>query len=231
MNIFVWLMQNHLMDLRKDPTMAIEKELKKLNDDLLKSCRLTQETISKTSGVLMFFDAQKIQEIIDNNKKIGAFCSSFQEYFSGVINQHQPEDVNSKFISSGIAVNNELKQIADFTAGIAASLLSLNTGISDKYKINISQFTKIFQNIVWDSVISFLKNDMLLAKKTFFRSLELKKICSRMQESLIEAGKTAESAESSELTVLFIVQCIKDIAVHTVNITQTATSGLDEVIS
>ncbi len=211
--------------------MAIEKELKKLNDDLLKSCRLTQETISKTSGVLMFFDAQKIQEIIDNNKKIGAFCSSFQEYFSGVINQHQPEDVNSKFISSGIAVNNELKQIADFTAGIAASLLSLNTGISDKYKINISQFTKIFQNIVWDSVISFLKNDMLLAKKTFFRSLELKKICSRMQESLLEAGKTAGSAESSESTVLFIVQCIKDIAVHTVNITQTVTSGLDGVIS
>ncbi len=211
--------------------MATEKELKKLNDDLLKSCRLTQETISKTSGVLMFFDAQKIQEIIDNNKKIGAFCISFQEYFLAVINQHQPEDVNSKFISSGIAVNIELKQIADLAAGIAASLLSLNTGIPDKYKINISQFAKIFQNIVWDSVISFLKNDMLLAKKTFFRSLELKKICSRMQESLLEAGKTAGSAESSESTVLFVVQCVKDIAVHTVNITQTATSGLDEVIS
>ena len=231
MNIFVWLMQNHLMYLRKDPTMATEKELKKLNDDLLKSCRLAQEAISKTSGVLMFFDAQKIQEIIDNNKKIGAFCIGFQEYFSGVINQHQPEGENLKFISSAISVNIELKQIADLTAGIAASLLSLNTGIPDKYKINISQFAKIFQNIVWDSVISFLRNDMLLAKKTFFRSLELKKICSRMQESLLEAGKTAGSAESSESTVLFIVQCIKDIAVHTVNITQTVTSRLDEVIS
>ena len=45
---------------------------------------------------------------------------------------------------------------------------------------------------------------------------------------MIEAGKTAESAESSESTVLFIVQCIKDIAVHTVNITQAVTAGLDE---
>jgi len=205
MNIFVWLMQNYLMDLRKNLAMAIEKELKKLNDDLLKSCRLAQESISKTSGVLMFFDAQKTQEIIDNNKKIGAFCIGFQEYFSGVIKQHQPEDENLKFISSAISVNIELKQIADLTACIAASLLSLNTGIPDKYKINISQFAKIFQNIVWDSVISFLRNDMLLAKKTFFRSLELKKICSRMQESLLEAGKTTESAESSESTVLFIV--------------------------
>lgn len=198
-------MQNYLMDLRKNLAMAIEKELKKLNDDLLKSCRLAQESISKTSGVLMFFDAQKTQEIIDNNKKIGAFCIGFQEYFSGVIKQHQPEDENLKFISSAISVNIELKQIADLTACIAASLLSLNTGIPDKYKINISQFAKIFQNIVWDSVISFLRNDMLLAKKTFFRSLELKKICSRMQESLLEAGKTTESAESSESTVLFIV--------------------------
>jgi phosphate uptake regulator len=186
MNIFVWLMQNHLLDLRKGSTMATEKELKKLNDVLL---------------------------------------------IASCVKRHQTEDENSKFISSGIAVNNELKQIADLTAGIAASLLSLNTGIPDKYKINISQFAKIFQNIVWDSVMSFLRNDMLLAKKTFFRSLELKKICSRMQESLLEAGKTAGSAESSESTVLFIVQYIKDIAVHTVNITQTVTSGLDEVIN
>ncbi|MFA4934175.1 MAG: hypothetical protein WC574_07095 [Candidatus Omnitrophota bacterium] len=93
------------MDLRKDSRMATEKELKKFNDDLLKSCCLTQEAISKTSGVLMFFDAQKMQETIDNNKKIGVFCNDFQEYFSGVINQHQPEGENSKFIFSGIAVN------------------------------------------------------------------------------------------------------------------------------
>ncbi|MDD5120787.1 MAG: PhoU domain-containing protein [Candidatus Omnitrophica bacterium] len=95
----------------------------------------------------------------------------------------------------------------------------------------MSQFGRIFQNIVWDSVIAFLKNDMLLAKETFFRSLGLKRICSHMQESFLEAGKTAESAESSESTVLFIIQCVKDISAHAVNIAQIVTSKSDEAES
>ena len=107
--------------MRDISIMDIEKELKKLNDDLLKSCRLTQEAISKTSSVLMRFDAQKIQEIVDNSKKIGAVCTASQGYFTDIIKQYQPEGRVLIFISSGISVNIELKQIADLTAGLHAS--------------------------------------------------------------------------------------------------------------
>jgi len=198
----------------------IEKELKKLNEDLLKGCRLTQEAISKTSSVLMRFDAQKIQEIIDNNKKIGVHCVASQEYLTDIIKQYQPEGSVLKFISSGISVNIELKQIGDLTAGIVQSLLSLNTDTPERYKINISQFAKIFQNIVWDSVISFLKQDAGLAKKTILASLELKKICSHMQDDLIEINKKAESTERGETILLFVIQSVGDIAAHTVNIAE-----------
>lgn len=220
MNILVWLLQKHWMDMRDISIMDIERELKKLNEDLLKGCRLAQEAISKTSSVLMRFDAQKIQEIIDNNKKIGALCVASQGYLTDIIKQYQPEGSVLTFISSSISVNIELKQIGDLTAGIAESLLSLNTDIPERYKINISQFAKIFQNIVWDSVISFLKQDAGLAKKTILASLELKKICSRMQEDLIETDRTAESAVRGESALLFIVQCLKDIATHATNIAE-----------
>ena len=220
MNILVWLLQKHWMDMRDISIMDIERDLKKLNDDLLKSCRLTQEAISKTSSILMRFDAQKIQEIIDNNKKIGALCVASQEYLTDIIKQYQPEGSVLTFISSSISVNIELKQIGDLTAGIAESLLSLNTDIPERYKINISQFAKIFQNIVWDSVIAFLKQDAGLAKKTILASLELKKICSRMQDDLIETNKKAETTERGETILLFIIQSVGDIAAHTVNIAE-----------
>ena len=206
--------------MRDISIMDIERDLKKLNDDLLKSCRLTQEAISKTSSVLMRFDAQKIQEIIDNNKKIGALCVASGEYLTNIIKQYQPEGSVLTFISSSISVNIELKQIGDLTAGIAESLLSLNTDIPERYKINISQFAKIFQNIVWDSVIAFLKQDAGLAKKTILASLELKKICSRMQDDLIETNKKAETTERGETILLFIIQSVGDIAAHTVNIAE-----------
>ena len=220
MNILVWLLQKHWMDMRDISIMDIERDLKKLNDDLLKSCRLTQEAISKTSSVLMRFDARKIQEIIDNNKKIGVHCVASQGYLTDIIKQYQPEGSVLTFISSSISVNIELKQIGDLTAGIAESLLSLNTDIPERYKINISQFAKIFQNIVWDSVISFLKQDAGLAKKTILASLELKKICSRMQGDLIETNKKAESTERGETILLFVIQSVGDIAAHTVNIAE-----------
>lgn len=206
--------------MRDISIMDIERDLKKLNDDLLKSCRLTQEAISKTSSILMRFDAQKIQEIIDNNKKIGALCVASGEYLTNIIKQYQPEGSVLKFISSSISANIELKQIGDLTAGIAESLLSLNTDIPERYKINISQFAKIFQNIVWDSVISFLKQDAGLAKKTILASLELRKICSRMQDDLMETNKKSETAERGESILLFVIQSVGDIAAHTVNIAE-----------
>ncbi|RJP27366.1 MAG: hypothetical protein C4533_07865 [Candidatus Omnitrophota bacterium] len=220
MNILAWLLQKHWMVMRDISIMDIERDLKKLNDDLLKSCRLTQEAISKTSSILMRFDAGKIREIIDNNKKIGALCVASGEYLTNIIKQYQPEGSVLTFISSSISVNIELKQIGDLTAGIAESLLSLNTDIPERYKINISQFAKIFQNIVWDSVIAFLKQDAGLAKKTILASLELKKICSRMQDDLIETNKKAETTERGETILLFIIQSVGDIAAHTVNIAE-----------
>ena len=196
----------------------IDKELQKLNDDLLQICRLTQGAIRKTSGVLMCFDVEKTQEIIDNNKKISVLSVTYEDYFTSIVRQYQHDGNASKLISSSINISSELKQITDLTAGIAESLLSLNTNIPDKDKINISQFAIIFQNIVWDSVISFLKQDTALAKKTVLTSLTLKKICSRRQDELIETNKTAESTVRGETVLLFIIQSVRDIATHTVNI-------------
>jgi len=132
--------------------------------------------------------------------------------------QYQPVGDVLTFLSSGINVNIELKQIANLNAGIAESLSSFNADISDRYKVTVSQFTIFFQNIVWDSVISFLKQDAELAKKTVKTSLALKKICSRMQNDLITANKTAESTAKEGTILLFIIQNVKDIAEHAVNI-------------
>lgn len=221
MNILVWLLQNHFMNMRDIP-IDIEKELRKLNDDLLKGCRLTQEAISKTSSVLMCFDAQKIEVITDNNKKIGVHCVDFVGHFSGIIEQHKPEGAVLKLLSSGIGICVELKEISDLTAGIAKSLPNLDTKIPERYQINISQFAKIFQNITWDSVISFLKQDRELARKTILASLELKKICNRARRDLFETAQISESAAKSNSVLLFIIQCIEDVAMHTVNIAQYA---------
>jgi len=198
--------------------MDIDRELKRLNEDLLKSCHLTQDVIKKTSSVLIRFDAQKIQEIIDDNKKIEALCVNSEEHLSNIIKQYQPKGSVLAFISASINVTAELKHISNLTAGIAESLLSFNTDISDRYKINISQFAIFFQNIVWDSVISFLKQDAESAKKAVTTSLALKKICSRMQDDLIAANKTAESTAKERTILLFIIQNVRDIAEHAVNI-------------
>ncbi len=198
--------------------MDIDRELKRLNEHLLKSCRLTQDVIKKTSNALIRYDIQKIKEIIDDNKKIGVLCVDSEEHLSNVIKQYQPEGSVLAFISAGINVNIELKQIADLTAGIAESLLSFNTDISDRYKINISQFAIFFQNIVWDSVLSFLKQDAELSKKTVLTSLALKKICNRIQNDLIAANKIVESNAKERAILLFIIQNVRDIADHAVNI-------------
>ncbi len=198
--------------------MDIDRELKRLNEDLLKSGHLTQDVIKKTTSVLIRFDAQKIQEIIDNNKKIEALCIDSEKHLSNIIQQHQPEGDVLTFLSSGINVNIELKQIANLTAGIAEGLSSFNADISDRYKTTVSQFTIFFQNIVWDSVVSFLKRDAELAKKTVITSLALKKICGRMQDDLIAANKTAESTAKERTILLFVIQNVRDIAEHAVNI-------------
>ncbi len=210
--------------------MNMEKELKKLNDDLLKCCRLMQESLSKLSGVLMSYDAQKIREIIDNNRKIEGYCLGFHKYFDGLSRQYQYEGEALDFISSGISVNIELREIANLIAGIAVRLSNSSAGIPEKYKINISQYAKIFQNIVWDSVVSFLRKDLLTARKTVKMGLGLEKICSRMQEDLSETNQAAGPVSNDGSVLLFVVQNVREIAAHAVNIARVIEYESDEVM-
>jgi len=207
--------------MKNIPIADIERELEKFTCDLLRICRLTQEAINKTSCVLLCSDVFKMQEIIDHSKRIGALCVAFEEYLDDILTWYRPEGSVLKLISSSINVIIELKQIADLTVGIAESLLNFNADIPERYKINIAQCAKNYKNIVWDSTISFLRQDAELAKKTIVASLELKKICSRMQEGVIEANKTVESAKRDESIVLFIIQSVGDISDHAVAIARS----------
>ncbi|MDD5518956.1 MAG: PhoU domain-containing protein [Candidatus Omnitrophica bacterium] len=211
--------------------MDIKQELNKLKSDLLKGCRLTQEAISKVSGILMSSDDKKIEEIIECDKQIGIFCNSFQEYFSGIIRQRQLKGEHAEFISSGMRVYFELKQTAVLTAAIAMSSRDLGAEIPIDHRINISQFVKIYQNIVWDAVMAFLKEDQILARKILASSTELNKICGRMQDRLLEDHGSAEPMAKSRSALLFIVWRVMDIATHAVNIVQTIPFESDKMIS
>ncbi|MDD5573745.1 MAG: PhoU domain-containing protein [Candidatus Omnitrophica bacterium] len=197
-----------------------EKEFRKLNDELLKGCRLTQEAISKTAGVLMNYDAQKMQEITDNNKKIGVLYAAFEVYCANAVKQREPESAAVRLLSSGLSIYAELKEISLLTVRIAESLPDLNPEIRDKYKINIAQFVKIFQNVTWNAVFSFLKQDTEFAKRTISASLELKRICHRMRGNISGTDGLSESVTDSSSSLLFIIQRVEDIAVHTVCIAQ-----------
>lgn len=201
---------------------GFKKELRQLDEDLLKSCRLTQEAISKTSGILIDFEPQKAQEITDCNKKLEILCVASKEYFSSLLEKIRPSEEIRKTMESGVESLTRLRQIASLAEAIATSISELNGDLPDNYKINASQFAKIIQNIVWDSVFSQLKKDAALANKTIASGQQLKEICLHIQENVMKASSFNGNHENSEDVLIFIAQCMKNMASHAVDIAENA---------
>lgn len=198
-----------------------DEELKELHKEILRMGVLAQEAIYKSIEALKNRDKAQAQDVIDTDNKIDALELSIDERCIDLIARYQPMAGDLRFIATGMKINAELERIADLAVDISQRVLELADKPLLKPLIDIPRLSIIAQNMVRDSIDSFVKKDVELARKVVLSDSEADQLRNRVQEELINDYMAHDASTANRaVALLLIARHLERICDHTTNIAE-----------
>ena len=180
-----------------------DEELKELHKDILKMGALAQEAIYKSIEALKNRDKAQAQEVINTDNKIDELELVIDERCIDLIARYQPMAGDLRFITTGMKINAELERIADLAVDISQRVLGLVDKPLLKPLIDIPKLSTIAQNMVRDSIDSFVKKDVELARKVVLSDSEADQLRNRVQEELINDYMARDASSATALCLYY----------------------------
>ena len=198
-----------------------DEELKELHKEILKMGILAQEAIYKSIEALKNLDKAQAQEVINTDNSIDELELTIDERCIDLIARYQPMAGDLRFITTGMKINAELERIADLAVDISQRVLELVDKPHLKPLIDIPKLSTIAQNMVRDSINSFVNKDISLAKKVVLSDSEADDLRNRVQEELINDYMVRDASTANRaVPLLLIARHLERICDHTTNIAE-----------
>lgn len=199
----------------------LDEELKGLQGQILKMGILAQEAIYKSIEALKNLDRGQAQEVIDTDNRIDELELMIDELCIDLIARYQPMAGDLRFIATGMKINAELERIADLALDISQRVLELVDKPHLKPLIDIPRLSAIAQDMVRDSIDSFVNKDIGLAKRVVLSDSEADKLRNSVQKELINDYMARDASTANRaVPLLLIARHLERICDHTTNIAE-----------
>ncbi|OGX14843.1 MAG: phosphate transport system regulatory protein PhoU [Omnitrophica WOR_2 bacterium RBG_13_41_10] len=198
-----------------------DAELKELHKEILKMGALAEEAIFKSIEALKNRDKNGAQEVIDTDNRIDELELAIDERCIDLIARYQPMAGDLRFITTGMKINAELERIADLAVDMCQRVLELTDKPLLKPLIDIPKLSNIAQKMVRDSIDSFIKKDVDLAKTIVLSDSQADELRNRVQEELVNDYMARDSSTASRaVPLLLISRHLERICDHATNIAE-----------
>ncbi|MDD4954012.1 MAG: phosphate signaling complex protein PhoU [Candidatus Omnitrophica bacterium] len=198
-----------------------DEELKELQSEILKMGVMAQEAIYKSVEALRNRDKTQAQEVIATDNKIDELELAIDERCIDLIARHQPLAGDLRFITTGMKLNVELERIADLAVYICQRVVGLADKPLLKPLIDIPKLSAVAQNMVRDSIDSFVKKDVELAKKVMLSDSEADQLRNRINDELVNDYMAHDTAAVDRaVPLLLISRHLERICDHATNIAE-----------
>ncbi|MGA2916156.1 MAG: phosphate signaling complex protein PhoU [Sedimentisphaerales bacterium] len=199
----------------------LDVELKELHKDILKMSGLVRQAISKSIEALKNRDKVQAQNVINDDSQIDELELTIDEKCIDLIACYQPMATDLRFIATGMKLNAELERIADLAVDMAQRVLEIADKPILKPLIDIPMLSDIAQKMVRDSIDSFVKKDIALAKQVVASDTQAdqlrNKICAELlNDYMLRDASTANRA----VPLLLIARHLERICDHASNIAE-----------
>ncbi len=198
-----------------------EEELSDINKDLSKMASLSEEAIFKAVEALKNRDPKLANDVIESDKLIDELENVIEEKSLTYLALRQPLAADLRFITTGMKINAELERIADLAVDIAQRVAELLKEPPLKPLIDIPRLSEIAQRMVSESIESFIRKDVELAKKVLVTDPEADNLRDKVQSELIHdyMEKDAKTATRA-VPLLLIARFLERICDHATNIAE-----------
>jgi phosphate transport system protein len=199
----------------------LDVELKKLHRDILKMSELARQAIAGSVEALKNRDKTQAKNVIDADTKIDELELVIDEECIDLIARYQPVATDLRFITTGMKLNAELERIADLAVDIAQRVLQLADNPLLKPLIDIPILSDIAQKMVRDSIDSFVKKDIALARQVVASDTEADNLRNKISAELVNDYMSKDVASAVlAVPLLLVARHLERICDHASNIAE-----------
>lgn len=198
-----------------------DEELKRLNQELIRMSDLVKKAIQNSIESLNSMNRKQAEDVITHDHEIDLIELEIDEKCIETIAKHQPMARDLRFITTGMKINAELERIADLAVNISERVLEIADQPALISLEEILTLTNLVQQMIYESIKSFVDQDSDLAKKVMLSDEEADRLRNHIQKGLLENYICRDPSTAKRgVSLLLIARYLERISDHTTNIAE-----------
>jgi phosphate transport system protein len=197
-----------------------DEELDLLKQKLVFMASLAESMIYKAIKSLIEREDSLIREVNKDEEKVNLLQIEIDELCLRLLALKQPMATDLRFITSAMKINGELERIADMAVNITQRAAVLIKQPQLKPYIDIPRMADLAQNMVKDSLDSFIKQDVDLARSVLIRDDKIDALKDQIFRELLTFMISDNSSIPRALELILVSRHLERIGDHATNIAE-----------
>ena len=196
-----------------------DEQLEKLNVELIRMGALCEDVISQAAKALEMPSDEFRQIVYDTDHEIDRKEREIESLCMRLLLQQQPVASDLRLISSALKMISDMERIGDQAADIAEMTAYLNDNGMDS-QLHIAEMARATIQMVTNSVDSFVRRDLELARKVQADDDAVDALFNRVKKELVERIADDRSSGEDCIDLMMIAKYFERIGDHAVNIAE-----------
>lgn len=196
-----------------------DEQLTGLNNELIIMGALCEEAISAAAKLLLENDTAMKESVFEADRQIDQKERDIENICMKLILQQQPVAKDLRTISSALKMISDLERIGDQASDIAEMAEYVSSdGIESE--THIADMARAAIQMVTDSVDSFVKKDVDLAKAVISHDDIVDELFDKIKDELIQSIQSGKNNAEALIDLLMIAKYFERIGDHAENIAE-----------
>lgn len=194
-------------------------QLETLNTNMIQMGALCEDAISAAIQSLLEDDRTIAKKVADTELEIDQMERDIERQCMRLLLMQQPVATDLRVVSSALRMIADLERIGDQAFDIA-DITKSGSFQSFSGKVHIKEMAKAAIHMVTDSVDSYVKQDVQLAKRVTEEDDVVDELFLKVRRELAKLIHTDQNASEQALDLLMIAKYLERIGDHAVNVSE-----------
>ena len=198
---------------------SLDTQLEKLNIELIKMGALCEDAISASVSGMLEHDVKILEKVFSIDSDIDKIEKDIEHLCTKLFLQQQPVARDLRQITAALKMISDMERIGDQASDIA-EMVPYVIGNDTSGETHIEKMAKAVIRMTNESIDSFVKQDLKLAKKVIEDDDEVDELFLQIKKELIHLVQNDNQNGEYYMDLLMIAKYLERIGDHTTNIAE-----------
>ena len=198
---------------------SFDTQLEKLNIELIKMGALCEDAISAAVSGMLENDVKILEKVFSIDSDIDKIEKDIEHLCTKLFLQQQPVARDLRQITAALKMISDMERIGDQASDIA-EMVPYVIGNDTSGETHIEKMAKAVIRMTNESIDSFVKQDLKLAKKVIEDDDEVDELFLQIKKELIHLVQNDNQNGEYYMDLLMIAKYLERIGDHTTNIAE-----------